>query len=240
MAELPAGHAASRRTLHRIAAHVLGRRRYQLSGRFGLRASPGGFATPAFGEAPEVLRVSGVHLVRDRGEASAGVRIPGNTMRGLAAFAGADLGSDFSTGAETPDLGDVDEPLELDGEAVGVLAGWLSVGSRALDGVLASLADGSDPATVQLWPEHFDLGTNVTVAGPSRTNLGASLGDSTVEEPYLYVGPWDSERPGDPTFWNASFGAVLRWSDIEDGDDPVGRALEFFEEGLRNLDGPPA
>ena len=38
----------TRRALHRIAAHVLGRRRYQVAGRFGLRASPAGFATPAW------------------------------------------------------------------------------------------------------------------------------------------------------------------------------------------------
>ena len=49
----------TREVLHRVAAHVLGRRRYQVSGRFGLRASPGGFATPAFGDGPEVVRIAG-------------------------------------------------------------------------------------------------------------------------------------------------------------------------------------
>ncbi len=48
----------TRDDLHRIAAHVLGRRRWAVSGHFGLRASPGGVATPAFGPEPEVLRLT--------------------------------------------------------------------------------------------------------------------------------------------------------------------------------------
>jgi hypothetical protein len=59
IARLPDDMNATRETLHRIAAHVLGRRRYQVCGRFGLWASPGGFATPAYGTGPEILPVSG-------------------------------------------------------------------------------------------------------------------------------------------------------------------------------------
>jgi hypothetical protein len=62
---LPDALNATRRTLHRVAAHVLGRGRCEVCGRFGLRASPGGFATPAFGAGPEALRVAGDAIVRE-------------------------------------------------------------------------------------------------------------------------------------------------------------------------------
>ena len=48
----------TRLDLHRLCAHVLGRRRFVVSGHFGLRASPGGLATPAFGPEPETLRIT--------------------------------------------------------------------------------------------------------------------------------------------------------------------------------------
>ena len=48
--------AAAREELHRLAAHVLARRRYAVTARFGLRPAPGGLATPPFGEG-EVIRV---------------------------------------------------------------------------------------------------------------------------------------------------------------------------------------
>ena len=47
-----------------------------------------------------------------------------------------------------------------------------------------------------------------------RANLGASPGDAYEPEPYLYVGPWGPERPGDPGYWNAPFGAVLRRGEL--------------------------
>lgn len=32
-------------------------------------------------------------------------------------------------------------------------------------------------------------------------------GDSYHPEPYLYVAPWEAERPGDVAYWNAPFGS---------------------------------
>ena len=97
------GLVPTRRAVHRIAAHVLGRRRYQVAGRFGLRASPAGLATPAFGEGPEVLRLAGTHLVREGPEGTAFMPVPGSSLRQLARFADADLDAEFSVGADTPD-----------------------------------------------------------------------------------------------------------------------------------------
>ncbi len=61
---LPPTYAATRNALQRVAVHVLARRRHAVTGRFGLRATPGGFGTPAFGPDEEVLRIAGDRLVR--------------------------------------------------------------------------------------------------------------------------------------------------------------------------------
>jgi hypothetical protein len=79
--------------LHRLCAHVLGRRRYAVSGHFGLRASPDGLATPAFGPQPETLRLTSTRLIRETGTQSSSVSLQGTTLDELARFAGADLAS---------------------------------------------------------------------------------------------------------------------------------------------------
>ena len=58
-----------------------------------------------------------------------------------------------------------------------------------------------------------------------------SPGDDHHEEPYLYVGPWVTRRPGDETYWNASFGALLPRSAVSS----VADALAFYREGLARL-----
>ncbi len=70
------------------------------------------------------------------------------------------------------------------------------------------------------WPRS---GPSTSTSGAASTssgehvNLGASPGDGFSTEPYLYVGPWSAERPGDDGYWNAPFGAVLRRSDLPGG-----------------------
>jgi hypothetical protein len=240
--------AATRSTLHRVATHVVARRRHAVTGRFGLRASPGGFATPAFGDGPEVVRVSNGALVRETGSGAEYAPLDGSTLRRLATFVGVDLGVEFSVGRDTPALGQVDEPLVLDAGSLAVLADWYASGWQALDAVVALLPADSAPAVVQLWPEHFDAATHVGV-GPGtggeptqvsadrRCNLGVSPGDAFSDEPYVYVGPWGDERPGDAAYWNAPFGAVLRWSDVgADADASAVRTLtRFFLGGLGQL-----
>jgi hypothetical protein len=229
--------AAARSTLHRVAAHILGRRRYEVAGRFGLRASPGGIATPAFGDGPEVLRVSGGVLMREKGGRVDSQAIAGTTLRALAAFAGADIEAEFSCGPDTPPTGDLDEPLRLDLAALGVLAAWYQYGWTVLDRVLASLPGAAAPDVIQLWPEHFDAATNFALANGSRVGLGASPGDGYVDGPYLYVGPGGPERPGDPGYWNAPFGAVRGRSELIHRPDSVDAGVGFITEGLRLLDG---
>jgi hypothetical protein len=226
-------YAGSRATLHRIAAHVLGRRRFEVSGRFGLRASPGGIATPAFGEAPETVRIAGLVLIREVGGTADSIGVAGATLGELAAFAGADLSVPFSCGKDTPDPGVPDEPLDIAAADTAVIADWYAIAWRALDTVLAAMPASAEPATVQLWPEHFDTGTNVALAAGQRVNLGFSPGDGFEPEPYAYVGPWGPERPGDPAYWNAPFGAVLRRADARASGDALAAALTFLRTGLR-------
>ena len=127
----------------------------------------------------------------------------------------------FSAGQETPEMGDTDDPLNLGARQARRLADWYRLGWLALDEVLASMPPEAQPATIQLWPEHFDAGTHVGLVSGERVNLGFSPGDGYEPEPYVYVGPWSTQRRGDPAFWNAPFGAVLRASDVTPSPDQV-------------------
>ncbi len=217
--------------LHRIAAHVLGRRRYAVSGHFGLRASPGGISTPAFGPEPETLRLTPLCLVREVGSESRGLALAGATLAALAAFAGADLDAEFSAGGDMPALASVDEPLELDAKELGDLFWWFDLGWRVLDEVMAEQSGSCVAATIQLWPEHFDVGTSLDLGGDDGVNLGFSPGDGFSDEPYVYLGPWSAARPGPSSYWNAPFGAVLPRSQVGDADD----CGTFIRTGLDRL-----
>ena len=221
----------TRSDLHRISAHVLGRRRNAVSGHFGLRASPGGISTPAFGPEPEALRVTSACLVREVGSESAGLALAGATLASLAEFAGADLGADFSVGADTPALGPIDEPVELDVKELDDLFSWFDLAWRVLDEAVAERSGQCRALTIQLWPEHFDVGTSLEFGTDDGVNLGFSPGDGFSDEPYVYVGPWSAARPGASSYWNAPFGAVLPRSEVHGADDCV----SFVRSGLDQL-----
>jgi hypothetical protein len=228
-----AGFRQTRDALHQVAAHVLGRRRFEVTGRFGLRLSPDGIATPAFGDA-ECIRIAGTVLVRERGGTATFMPLPGSTPRALAAFVGADIDAPFTCGREAPSVA-ADARLELDPVQARAIATWYDVGWRVLDGVLSALPASAAPSALQLWPEHFDVGTTVDLAPGQRVNLGCSPGDRFLDEPYLYVGPCDPGRPGDPAYWNAPFGAVLASSDVTDAEDAVAAGERFLRTGLELL-----
>jgi hypothetical protein len=240
--ELPVDYATSRDALHRVATHVLARRRVAVNGRFGLRPTPGGFGAPAFGDPDreEVLRTDGAMLVRERrvgDEMRTTVHaIAGASLTELAAFADVDLATPLSVGRDTPPLGDPTAPLTVDVTAAAVLAEWLHWGAQALDGVLAQVGADAEPVVAQLWPEHFDLGLDLSVGG-TRVNLGASAGDHHHDAPYVYVGPWTDDRPGDARFWNAPFGGLLGHRDVAEHADPVAAMTGYFRRGLDLLAG---
>ncbi len=223
---------STRTTLHTITAHVLGRARFAASGHFGLRAALGGIATPAFGESPEVLRISGTDLVREVAATCTWTPITGSTLRQLGEFAGVDLDAPFSAGDDTPPLGDTERALEVSTDSARVLAEWFALCWKVLDRVVEILPSDTSAATIQLWPEHFDASTTVTRPPSEPVDLGFSPGDGFESEPYVYVGPSSAARRRDTTFWNAPFGAVRRRSEVIDRPDPAQACLDFLETGL--------
>jgi hypothetical protein len=88
-----------------------------------------------------------------------------------------------------------------------------------------------------VWPEHFDVALDLAAAPDRRVNLGGSPGDGFHADPYLYVGPWTADRPGDVAFWNAPFGAVLGYAELLERSDSLGSAVAFFDRGLALLTG---
>lgn len=239
---LPRAFAATRDTLQRVATHILARRRHALCGKFGLRAAPGGIATPAAGPEHETLRIAGSCLVRERsgeGAHTTTLELDGATLAEAAAFADVDLAETFVAGHDTPPTGDTTAPLEIDAAAADALAAWFAFAWRVLDTAVGGLGPDAAPTVVQLWPEHFDAALDVAASPGRRVNLGASPGDGFNAEPYLYVGPWDADRPGDAEYWNASFGSVLSYSQLAAADDPVAAAAAFFARGVELLSAAP-
>jgi hypothetical protein len=229
---LPDDYQSVRSTLHLVATHVLARARFRATGRFGLRVTWDGLGTPAFGPNAEVLRLDRSLLIHerqdDRGTRARTVSIAGRSLDELASFADVDLDMPFSAGKEAPDTGEVSTLFEVDPQSADALLEWFRFGAVTIDRVLPRL---ESPTVPQLWPEHFDIGCDAATAR-GRVNLGASPGDLAHPEPYLYVGPWEAERPGDPGFWNATFGAVLSHSDLRAAADALEVAASFLNRGL--------
>lgn len=243
--DLPDSFAASRDALQRVAVHIVARASVHSSGRIALRATPGGFGTTAAGNDVVRVRVADGLLIREEGgdgdSAGAATAIDGATLRRLAEHARVDLSVDLYVGHDTPPVGDTDETLSVDAVTAQALGEFWSVTGRALDRVVAGADSVLRPSATRLWPEHFDVAIDIAYdpAAPTerRANLGGSPGDGFHTPPYIYVGPWTNDRPGDAGFWNAPFGAVLSYGDLRAATDPVAVAAEFFERGLRLLAG---
>jgi hypothetical protein len=242
--ELPETFTETRDALQRIAVHIVARARRQATGRFGLRVTSGGFGTPTFGDDVRRVRLSrGLLVVDTAGVDDAGTRavaIDGASLAELASFAGVDLAADLDVGHDTPPVGDVDVPIRIDVRSARALSGWYTVAGEALDAFVAARPDAA-PSAIQLWPEHFDVALDAAfdVAAPDerRVNLGGSPGDGFHAAPYLYVGPWTEDRPGDGGFWNAPFGGVVGYDELRAAADPVDAAAEFLLRGYDLLAG---
>ena len=227
----------------RLATHVLGQARARHDGLFDLVPLPGGFGTPPVGPRRERVRLVGGSMfvervvgddVRSLDATTDVVVVAGNTLRGLCDAIGFEPDPDFWVGDDTAPFGDPDEMIVLDSMTTTLLGEWYLVGQRAIEDAVASLPDAA-ASVGRLWPEHFDFGIDVAAAPGVRCNLGASAGDSFLEEPYLYLGPWGPERPGPPEYWTAPFGATLTFAELNIAEEPLARAVEFFLHGLAHL-----
>lgn len=221
--------------LRRIAVHIVARARFQATKRFSLRVTPGGFGTPEFGPDVKRVRVAGTTLVVETdAEGKSLMRtkaIQGSTLAPLAHVAGVGLSSPLDVGHDTPEVGQLGRVIQLDERTVGVVARWYATVAALLDRVALARQTIGAPSVVRLWPEHFDVATDLAARPGVRLNLGGSPGDGFIGEPYLYVGPWTDDRPGGGTFWNAPFGAARPASSFATVDD----AYDFLLEGVGRL-----
>ncbi|RMI30823.1 hypothetical protein [Nocardia stercoris] len=147
-------------------------------------------------------------------ELAAGAELEGAVRESLAAavtgFAASAPAGVYRGGS---DVG-ADEVLVCDPAAAQLIAETFAIGAHAL-----ATVPGADAPV--LWPEHFDL--SITV---SEINFGVSPGDSTIPEPYAYVGPW---TPRSGAFWNQAFGAARTLTELGDATN----VADFFAEGIR-------
>ena len=223
---LPGGYADTREALHRLAGHVLAPARKAVTGRIGLRSTPGGFGTPPFGaDDGQQLRVEGGSLIRRQGGSTEAVGI--TSLSAAAAFTGVTLSDDPGIGHDPPPLGDPEAALAVEPAASAALGAWFAFSAEVLEEFRAELnAAGRECSEVQLWPEHFDLGCNI-----EGVNFGCSAGDSYSAEPYVYVGPWNTEGLEHGEFWNAPFGAVVPYKELLGAEDQKATVLAFLRRG---------
>ena len=134
-------------------------------------------------------------------------------------------------------LDETTEPLppEVDAAAASALGDFYGFGCSVLEQLRADEVDG-EPSKVALWPEHFDIAIDL---GPEsdgkRATIGASPGDETHSEPYLYVTPWTAEVSGE--LWNGQGfkGAELGYAELLAAPDQRRAALDFLRERYRAL-----
>jgi hypothetical protein len=223
----PAGLAATRVALHRLAEQVISPARRFVNGKIGLRYTRGGFGTPFFGDDVQV-RVAGVELVVDSGGDER--RAPITTLEAAADFVGR---------ARLPeDLALHGAPLEVDPAAAAFLGDWYGFAASVLEELRADAGADVDPSRVQLWPEHFDLAVELGLeASDARAGYGLSPGDEQHAEPYVYVAPWVAPPAGE--LWQATgfTGAEMSYGELLAASDQRGAVLDFFRLRLAALTG---
>jgi hypothetical protein len=233
---LPAAFVSTRLALHAVGEHVATAARHRANGKIALRFTIGGFGTPFFWDSGDTrqIRVEHGSLVVQDGAATH--RHDLTTLGAAAAAAGVALGAPTEVFTPTT-VGDPGATLDIDPGSASLLGTWYGLATSVLEQLRADRPAGNPPARVQLWPEHFDLATDLgDQADGTRVTFGASPGDGPNPEPYLYVLPWAAVTRGG--FWNAeSFtGAILSYAELAAAADQRRTALEFFEQGSAALE----
>jgi hypothetical protein len=231
---LPPSFGATREGLHALAEHVLAPARYRVDGHIGLVPSPGGFGTPTFGDG-ERVRIEGTELVHERPGSTRRVSL--TTLGDAAQFVGVPLGAPTEVYKPTTACL-TDTSLAIAAEAARALAVWVEFASALLHELRDAYA-GHSPSAVQLWPEHFDLSCDFgdRDAG-TRASYGASPGDGTINQPYLYVGPWDGSRKTGPLA-TYRFGAAMTYDELRAALDARAAARDFYRDCAALLVGAP-
>jgi hypothetical protein len=213
-----------------LAFFALAPKRYDATGKLGLRYTYRGFGTPFFG-VDEQVRIEDGRLVFQVGEVVRSA-VP-ESVSDAARFVGLDYRQTWFEGFHDPLAPvDPDVPLAIDVQAARALGDWFGFAAHVLERARRT-AGAVDVSRVQLWPEHFDPAFEMGDADAGRrASYGASPGDEANPEPYLYVAAWGEIDRADP-FWNSgSFnGAYLPYSDLLAAEDQVSAALSFFAAG---------
>lgn len=206
-------------------------------GRMGLRAAPGGFATPSFFGPDGMTRVGvqGSHLIVQTD--SGLLDRPLTTLADAGRLLGADPDTAWAADLDIPDPGDLGAPLAIDEGSAAALAAWFAFGWGILESLSTdgASAQASEP---QLWPEHFDAAIEIGNPETDRASYGFSPGDVTKDAaegpeplPYLYVAPWFADRVPARPYWSAGGLAILRYADLVSEPDPAATARAFLVEG---------
>lgn len=230
---LPDDFQFARDQLHQLAFFALAPARYAVEERMGLRATPGGFGTPVYGDGL-ISRIEGRLLVQETGGNVATQAI--TTIRAAAEFFGGSYDVDWFTEFKDPLAAmDPERPLKIEEAPAVALGEWFAFGFEILEELRGHGKAGDEVSEVQLWPEHFDPAIEMGTEG-TKASYGASPGDRGHLEPYLYVSAW-SEIDREEPFWNdRNFnGASLPFTALLEADDQSRVALEFFLEGYRIL-----
>lgn len=232
--ELPPDYVETRDALHQIAFFAIAPARYKAMGRMGLQPTPGGFGTPEF--EGRVARVEADQLVHEQDGSIATQQI--TTIRAAAEFFGNEYEVEWFSDFHDPlSAQDPDKQLPIDRDSALVLADWFDFGFTVLNELRTHGTEEDDVTEVQLWPEHFDPATELGDQDKGqRASFGASPGDGSNPEPYLFVASWSEVDRSNPFWNNESFnGSSLGYSELLASSDPVERALEFLLEGYRVL-----
>lgn len=228
--QVPPGLPSTRDRLHQLAYFVLAPARYRATGRMGLRATPGGFGTPEF--EGRVVRVEGVSLVNEAGEEV--WTEPITSISRATEFLGIPYEVDWFTGFGDA-LPPIDPDLDLALDPIGpeFVANWFDFGFQALATLKEQAGTDDDASEPQLWPEHFDAAIEMGSEDRGlRASYGASPGDNSHDEPYIYVSSWGAVDRSNP-YWNdtAFNGASLDYRTLLASDDPAALAIDFMLRG---------
>ncbi|MGI9623138.1 MAG: hypothetical protein ACR2PK_09910 [Acidimicrobiales bacterium] len=230
---VPPDYVSSRNDFHRVAYGVLSNTRKAANGKIGLRYTRRGFGTPFFGD-DEQIRVEGNQLVVQRGGSAISEQL--TTLARAASVAGT-VASPEQAEHDTVELGDTERVLDVR-EDVGLFLGdWFGFATAVLEQTRLIAAVEDDVTRVQIWPGHFDPAIEMGSAeAGQRATYGASPGDQSHPEPYLYVAAWD-DLDTSHMHWNSEHfsGALLSYEKLCSRTDQHELALDFFRVGYELL-----
>lgn len=228
---LPPEFTATRDALHAVAEQVVSAAYWHATTHIGLRPTPRGVGTPVFGD-DERVRIDVTALVHERGGEVRRHEL--TTLTAAAAFVGVPLGAPTVYAAVTRAAPDAS--LAIDRDAALALADWYALAAALLHDLGATHPE--LPSTeIQIWPEHFDLACELGPEGTgARANYGASPGDDSIPEPYLYVGPHEpARRTG--VFARCPFGAAITYSELRQEREAGRAGRQFYESAIEALAG---